>query len=167
MADDAARKASEAYDDALEIYSNAESITMPSVNVDLMKDDAADIKDEAMQIQEEADRLLDQHRDLMEDVNIQKRDAEDMLDNGIRQQQVIKIGYSFWLKIYLYQETTLTLEIEIRSTHARRNSHHHNAISWDPKKAVLKVLTCVFWHFKEIHFRVPICCCCLGWVLQL
>lgn len=43
---------------------------------------------QAIQIQEEADRLLQQHRDLMEDVDQQKRDAEDMLENGVRQQQV-------------------------------------------------------------------------------
>ena len=43
---------------------------------------------QAIQIQEEADRLLQQHRDLMEDVDMQKRDAEGMLQNGIRQQQV-------------------------------------------------------------------------------
>ena len=39
-------------------------------------------------IKEEADRLIDQHRDLMEDVESQKQQAENMLENGIRQQQI-------------------------------------------------------------------------------
>ncbi len=43
---------------------------------------------QAQRIKEEAIRLIDQHKDLMEDVSQQQKDAEDMLDNGIRQQQV-------------------------------------------------------------------------------
>ena len=46
MADQALRKAQEAYDDSLEIFSNAESIVLPNIDVDTMKDDAKDIKDE-------------------------------------------------------------------------------------------------------------------------
>ena len=47
MADQALRKAQEAYDDSLDIFSTAESIVLPDINVDIMKDDAKDIKDEA------------------------------------------------------------------------------------------------------------------------
>ena len=46
MADQALRKAQEAYDDSLDIFSTAESIVLPNINVDTMKDDAKDIKDE-------------------------------------------------------------------------------------------------------------------------
>ena len=46
MADQALRKAQDAYDDSLDIFSTAESIVLPNINVDMMKDDANDIKDE-------------------------------------------------------------------------------------------------------------------------
>lgn len=46
MADQALRKAQDAYDDSLDIFSTAESIVLPDINVDIMKDDAKDIKDE-------------------------------------------------------------------------------------------------------------------------
>ena len=46
MAQQALRKAEEAYDDSLDIFSTAESIVLPSINVDTMKEDAQDIKEE-------------------------------------------------------------------------------------------------------------------------
>ena len=61
---------------------------------------------QAIQIQEEADRLLQQHRDLMEDVDMQKRDAEDMLNNGIRQQQVCVLYLHALLMLLLISLTT-------------------------------------------------------------
>ena len=46
LADQALRKAQEAYDDSLDIFSTAESIVLPDVNVNIMKNDARDIKEE-------------------------------------------------------------------------------------------------------------------------
>ena len=46
MAQQALKKAEEAYDDSLDIFSTAESIVLPSINVDTMKEDAQDIKEE-------------------------------------------------------------------------------------------------------------------------
>ena len=44
MAQQALKKAEEAYDDSLDIFSTAESIVLPNINVDTMKEDANDIK---------------------------------------------------------------------------------------------------------------------------
>ncbi len=46
LADQALRKAQDAYDDSLDIFSTAESIVLPDVNVNVMKNDAQDIKRE-------------------------------------------------------------------------------------------------------------------------
>lgn len=81
-------QATTAYKDALEIYSEAKGLSKPVVNVEELLHEATNIKDESQQIKEDADRLIEQHRNLMEDVESQRQEAETMLENGMRQQQI-------------------------------------------------------------------------------
>ena len=43
---------------------------------------------QAERIKDEANKLMQQHRSLMDDINRQKQDAERLLERGIEQQQV-------------------------------------------------------------------------------
>ena len=43
---------------------------------------------QAERIKDEANKLMQQHRSLIDDINRQKQDAERLLERGIEQQQV-------------------------------------------------------------------------------
>lgn len=87
LAEESHQKATETYRESLAIYTEAESIRVTQVDVSSMKSEINQVKEEAGQIKTEADELIALHQELMADVDKQKRDAADLLENGEHQQQ--------------------------------------------------------------------------------
>ncbi|XP_013780127.1 laminin subunit gamma-1-like isoform X1 [Limulus polyphemus] len=81
-------EADKAYDDALDIYTDASSVTIPNIDVPKMKDQAQEIIEEARKIRGNADGLIEDNQQLVDKIEDQKEEAEDLLAEGIRQQQI-------------------------------------------------------------------------------
>ncbi|KAL1415178.1 hypothetical protein MTO96_029694 [Rhipicephalus appendiculatus] len=88
MAEEAREEVRKAYDDALRVLSEATSVQMPVIDIEELSRRAQEIIDEAARIQKEADELLDKHRAVLERVGPQRQDAEDLLAEAHRQQQI-------------------------------------------------------------------------------
>lgn len=111
VSEGAREQARAAYDKSLAIYTEAVSLALPNVDVTNLNEASNNIKEEvrpalllchviscqpsclvpfqAKQIKQSASEVLEQHYDLLDDVERQKHEAEEMLENGIRQQQVL------------------------------------------------------------------------------
>ncbi|CAH1787839.1 unnamed protein product [Owenia fusiformis] len=88
QAEEAREKAKDAYKDSLDIYAKSRDVNVPEIDVPALVAEAEEIKEEAMRIKAEADRLIDQYKDLIEDVSVQKEEAQGLLDDAERQQQI-------------------------------------------------------------------------------
>ncbi|XP_013774278.1 laminin subunit gamma-1-like [Limulus polyphemus] len=88
IAQEAQDESNKAYDDALDIYTDASSVTIPDVDVPRMKDKAQYIIEEARKIRGNADGLIEDNQELMDKIEDQKSEAEELLAEGMRQQQI-------------------------------------------------------------------------------
>lgn len=88
LAEDAKEEANTAYDDALGIYTDANSLIVPTADVEAIKNEAERIKVEARRIKGHADDLANEHKDTLSQLDEQTRDAEGLLNEAIRQQQI-------------------------------------------------------------------------------
>lgn len=88
LANGTKREAGEAYDAALDIYADANSIVVPTADVQEKKDEAARIKAEASRIKGDAESLANRHKSMLSEIDGKTRDAQNLLDEAIRQQQI-------------------------------------------------------------------------------
>ncbi|KAJ8300900.1 hypothetical protein KUTeg_022419 [Tegillarca granosa] len=87
LAADARKRAVDAYQESLKLYTEVTSLPLPSLDVPILLQNSREIKLEASQIKDEADRIMKENADLLNDVTNQKINAEDLLADGVRQQQ--------------------------------------------------------------------------------
>ncbi|OWF54908.1 laminin subunit gamma-1-like [Mizuhopecten yessoensis] len=89
FADNVKERAKEAYEEALELYADATKIKLPNIDVPTLIGNTSQIKAEASDIKEEAERLIQQNKQLLEDVDSQKGEANALLKSVMGKQQRI------------------------------------------------------------------------------
>lgn len=88
MSDEAKKEAGKAHSDALTMYTDINAIVVPKLDSDKYKQDAIEIIEQAKRILAEADDLLNRHGDTLNNTRFQLKDARDLLEEAIRQQQI-------------------------------------------------------------------------------
>ncbi|XP_035207831.1 laminin subunit gamma-1-like [Stegodyphus dumicola] len=88
LAKDANTEAGTAYEEALGIYTDASSLNVPTADVAAMKNEASRIKIEAQRVKGQADSLANEHKETLSRLDDQTKDAEGLLNEAIRQQQI-------------------------------------------------------------------------------
>ena len=83
-------KARVVYDEALSLSTEASSIVIPDIEVEELRRTAEDIKNTAQSIKDELEGLLRNNRDLLVDIGTEVEGAKELVERGLRQQEVTK-----------------------------------------------------------------------------